>query len=275
MNNDMKKYTEYLFVERTRGFHPKNHDSLIYNEDEASARSILLINHLVHAIIQSNAVLFYIREDGIDMKNITSEKSSLREDCIANQILHFCKYPCIIDDIYTSFPNYIFNPYVELFIRMFNAKLLLSEYRDKDINTIKDFGYSPFTLDVELYRYLFNRNKMTNKELKSIVDRMNDFVNSIRSEANSLPFKKLINNYQRCSTKNYKSLKNYIDKLFERHARLLVIRLDLGYGRGERIWDKIEIAELAKKYQQAKQDREHFFNNMRSNKLFDNLLGYV
>ena len=40
----------------------------------------------------------------------------------------------------------------------------------------------------------------------------------------------LLNN-QLLNTKNYQSMCQYIDNLFSRYARLLVIRLDLGYGK--------------------------------------------
>lgn len=76
------------------------------------------------------------------------------------------------------------------------------------------------------------------------------------------------------SIKNHHSLMAYIDNLFRRHSRLLVLRVDLGYRKDidNSLLSELEIYE---KYWQAKVDREHLFGNMRTNKLFDHMVGYV
>ena len=81
-------------------------------------------------------------------------------------------------------------------------------------------------------------------------------------------------NYHCPTVKNYRSLLNYIDNLFQRHGRLLVLRVDLTYRKDvdNRFLNDIENWE---KCWQAKKDREHLFRNMRSNKLFNHLLGYA
>lgn len=97
------------------------------------------------------------------------------------------------------------------------------------------------------------------------VEVLNDCVGKIRQKAKSKQFQSSLKNYQRSSNKNYKELTEYVDALFERYSRLLVLRVDLGYQKQH---SKTKLAE-------AKQDREHLFRNTRSNKLFDGMVGYV
>lgn len=74
--------------------------------------------------------------------------------------------------------------------------------------------------------------------------------------------------------KNFKSVKNYINDLFdEKKDRLLVVRVDLGYGLNNR--EGVTAQEAFEEYLQAKKDRESLFYNIRSNELFEYLVGYV
>ena len=74
--------------------------------------------------------------------------------------------------------------------------------------------------------------------------------------------------------KNYQSIMDYIYNLFSRYARLLVIRLDLGYGKDVDTPCMTE-NEVYAAYWQAKEDKEHLFNNMRTNQIFDHMVGYI
>src|SRR3546814_8063503 len=56
---------------------------------------------------------------------------------------------------------------------------------------------------------------------------LNRCVDQIRQEVKSKSFLAKLNSYQRSSNKNYKELTEYVDALFERHARLLVLMVDL------------------------------------------------
>ncbi len=83
-----------------------------------------------------------------------------------------------------------------------------------------------------------------------------------------------LNNQQSLITKNYQSMVNYIDNLFSRYARLLVIRIDLAY-RKDVDTHFLNDEEIYQKYLQAKIDREHLFRNMRSNSIFNHMIGYI
>jgi hypothetical protein len=83
-----------------------------------------------------------------------------------------------------------------------------------------------------------------------------------------------LKNQQSLITKNYQSMINYIDNLFTRYGRLLVIRIDLAYRKDVdvRFMNTNEVYEA---YWQAKTDREHLFRNTRTNQIFDDMVGYV
>jgi hypothetical protein len=73
--------------------------------------------------------------------------------------------------------------------------------------------------------------------------------------------------------KNSKQLKHYFHQLFNRYARLCVVRLDLMYE--EKLRDHVTFDQVKADYQRAKVDREHLYRNMRHNHLFRHLVGFV
>ena len=75
-------------------------------------------------------------------------------------------------------------------------------------------------------------------------------------------------------TKNYQSMNDYIDNLFSRYARLLVLRVDLDYKKNKDI-SFMNTNEVYEAYWQAKVDREHLFKNTRTNQIFDDMVGYI
>jgi len=103
------------------------------------------------------------------------------------------------------------------------------------------------------------------EDIDGLVQKLNSCVDSIRQEARSKSFLGKLKNYQRSSNKNYKELTSYVDALFERYSRLLVVRVDLSYQKQHAQTTQAE----------AKGDREHLLQNTRSNKLFDDMVGYI
>jgi hypothetical protein len=102
-------------------------------------------------------------------------------------------------------------------------------------------------------------------DARKLMAHLNGCVDQIRQEVKSKRFQAKLNSYQRSSNKNYKELTEYVDALFERHSRLLVLRVDLSYSK-----------ENSKTTQtEAKRDRERLFENARSNKLFGEMVGYI
>lgn len=112
---------------------------------------------------------------------------------------------------------------------------------------------------------LVRKMRSDRDEVEHYVQQLNSCVEGIRQEARSKSFARKLKNYQRSSNKNHKELTGYVDALFERHSRLLVLRVDLGYQKQHCRTTQAE----------AKRDREHLLRNKRSNKLFDDMVGYI
>lgn len=139
----------------------------------------------------------------------------------------------------------------------FNALYKFEPYIEMAVNHITESG---------LYQIpLSRRVEMPVSDARKLMAHLNECVDKIRQEVKSEKFLSKLNSYQRSSNKNYKELTGYADALFERYSRLLVLRVDLSYSK-----------ENSKTTQvQAKRDRERLFENARSNKLFDYMVGYI
>ena len=134
---------------------------------------------------------------------------------------------------------YTFEPYIALMVKQIEA----------------------FGLTYNLLRSVHRESE----ENEGLVQKLNSCVDSIRLEARSKAFQGKLKNYQRSSNKNYKELTSYVDALFDHYSRLLVVRVDLSYQKRHAKTTQAE----------AQQDREHLFRNTRSNKLFENMVGYI
>ncbi|QIK80565.1 inovirus Gp2 family protein [Lysobacter sp. HDW10] len=64
------------------------------------------------------------------------------------------------------------------------------------------------------------------------VEWMNKWILDLRRAAKSTKYLDTMRNERRTAQKNFTSLRKYVNGLFERYSRLLVIRLDLGYEQG-------------------------------------------
>ena len=199
------------------------------------------LDQIVEEIIHSNENIFYTYRG-----SQYTRKDQLR-----------CKYPAmfnfikndIMQEMNLSLPIDKINPYVELFV--INRARLLNEGADIN-NFINGYVY----------------------DVLKTLGSLNAFIDSIQREARSKEFKEAVNQYYRQPNANYNNLMGDINKQFDGHSRLLVIRLDLEY-RQDCDNQYLTHNELYDKYDQAVDDREHLFRNMRSNNLFDHMLGYA
>lgn len=128
----------------------------------------------------------------------------------------------------------------------------------------------------------------------------NDFVKFLRSQSDAQDVRKKLADWRRNANKNLGRIRQYVDLLFERHARLEVLRVDLLYREacvddqsapkaGERLsaasqqcqahmldGKKIVRENLARiDVRTAKEDMAHFLRNMRNNTIFDAMVGYI
>lgn len=118
-----------------------------------------------------------------------------------------------------------------------------------------------------------NRFLTTEAATNKLNDSM-EFISQFRNESWCDQLRANINTYRTAWMKNYNSTNHYIDELFEQNARLLVIRIDFGYGKTTNPYSMTEDG-IYNEYLQARLDIDHFFNNTRSNSLFDHMVGYV
>lgn len=139
----------------------------------------------------------------------------------------------------------------------FNALYKLEPYIEMVVSRFKEFGVHhvlPWSsLDAHVDDAVLRMNHL------------NGFVEALRQEVISTKFQSKLNSYHRSSNKNYKTLMKYVEALFERYSRLLVLRVDLSYSKED---SNVTLAE-------AKRDRERLFQNSRSNNLFDAMVGYI
>ena len=99
---------------------------------------------------------------------------------------------------------------------------------------------------------------------KAYVESWLSVIGIIRDSVNGTKFKIAVNEYQRSSRKNHKSVLDYIDSLFSSYAKILVIRIDLSYKTG-----------INANFLRVRKDRERLFLNAKSNKIFTNMIGFV
>ena len=98
---------------------------------------------------------------------------------------------------------------------------------------------------------------------------LNRWVDDYRHDVCQSAFKEALRAYQRPALENYRSLADYINGLFERHARLLVLRVDLSYTEAQYRRDGRDYAEV-------RTHREALLRYLRRDPLFGPVLvGYA
>ncbi|MCD2451097.1 inovirus Gp2 family protein [Methylicorpusculum oleiharenae] len=161
-----------------------------------------------------------------------------------------------MEQVARYYPLYTFNPYLNIFAKHADTAGLIEKVRRHEALNIQSGVYN------------------TDQTYNNFVDMatgIDDFMYQVRQEMGSRGFKTLIYNANHASWNAYERLLAYIDALFNRYARLLVLRVDLGYQ-----WDTVWIEQdWNTRYFEAKQDLKRFLDNMDSNKLFENVVGYA
>lgn len=117
----------------------------------------------------------------------------------------------------------------------------------------------------DFYCRIYN-GAIINSDATNTAMMLNHLVTEYRDEVNKSAFRQDLRKYQRNSIKNLKGVTNYIQHLFNNHARLLVLRLDLS-------WAKMHSGCITPEI--AKQQRQQLLRNMKRKRLFKNVLGMV
>lgn len=97
----------------------------------------------------------------------------------------------------------------------------------------------------------------------------NQLINEIFVIASQRAFKRKLYRRKEAIKRGYASGRSYLDALYERYARLLVLRVDFGFRTGDpRLPHIVELLE-------AQNYLVRFLNNKRGKKLYANLTGYL
>ncbi|WP_195377829.1 YagK/YfjJ domain-containing protein [Klebsiella michiganensis] len=99
-------------------------------------------------------------------------------------------------------------------------------------------------------------------------DAINSLLKRFREEAQSVAHKRQLRNFQRAASKNLAGALSYVDNLFEHHARLLVVRVDLSWQK-DMVRNKTISADLVRLH------RRRLFKRVQSLPLFKHCLGYI
>lgn len=98
------------------------------------------------------------------------------------------------------------------------------------------FKVNPYvSVFYECYRSMKPSNpyKVEKLGLSECFRGLNRFVDAVRERISSGAFKREMSAHMRAANKNYSGLLGYIDALFARYSRLLVLRIDFSYGKGK------------------------------------------
>jgi hypothetical protein len=180
------------------------------------------VTELTQKIIKSNDKLFIVKTNKyqkhkfIETKNKDGLANLLKGSGFSETTIHF--------------PHHKFNPYFELFISKFND----SEYQYL----------------IHILKRIYGDN---DKQLIRDVDILNGCIDRIREEGRSKSFNDKVASHQRSINKTSSGTDTYIKELFDLYPRLLAIRLDLTYAKGD-FWpftkknDKDKDGEILLKY---------------------------
>ncbi len=123
-----------------------------------------------------------------------------------------------------------------------------------------DQNLTDFCRDPDNY-YLFSNCKISYNEMRVMI---NGFFRDLYEKLRDPKTKRKILDRERAVQKNFKACIRQIQKIYARYARLVVLRIDFGYKKGQ----NVNIEDLVK-------DIKHIHGNKRHNKLFDHLVGYI
>ena len=234
---------------------------------EVMVNYIADVNSLLPRLLKSEEMIGYHLNDntrlfrGVAYDFLKFLKSIIKYESI--------NYDAVCSEIKSYKRIYEFNPYIDLFFSAFNAL-------SSKTSNFYGYGINEDCFDPNLSEKFNNINQQNVHN--EFIDEVNGFINELRIKALSLEFKNAVYQYRFASQKNVRSLWRYIERLLKQYPKLLVSRIDLSYqienSRKPTAFYMKTRDEVFSAYQQAKKDRQRLFNNMRTNHLFDAVVGY-
>lgn len=155
----------------------------------------------------------------------------------------------------------VFCRYIRYWCLHFKANLVYGPYIDLFFKAIEDTDYPCEQLPFDP-AYTFVNSK-------TLAEYCNDLAAVIIDQSQSKEFKKRLHNQNLNGYRSFSSLIKYIDRLFEKHSRLLFIRIDLSLQHIEIPEDESALHQLLQYFEQ--------FRKIMSRKagVFEGLDGYV
>ena len=215
-------------------------DSLIIDQDFDRFRTMHQCCNLAKDLLEKRCeVIFNVHQVSVSQFRIELNRAGSR-------LLHQIRFLHRIDSLSFKIPN----PYLRLFLKHFH---LVEGVAVK------------------------HRTAMYDIEEKTVFLEIIKALDYFLSEGCSKAFKEQVKNHQKTYRDNRKSLKDYVDALFEANARLLVIRLDLGYSKSETYRQKTLLFSPGKKGFSVSDVIEHRVNFMKmvDRKFGQYLKGYI
>ena len=239
-NEDLSSSDIYKYIETSSSiYNTKSNDEIISVYNDECYQVLERLEEFVAYVITSNDE--YPNPDdeaplnGKCMKNTTKSKI-----CI-----FFNRINSFITTIYKHDAYYIYSENIRLF--------------QEACNSLK--------LHPQCFTNPLDYNTSTKKYAYEI---FNDLIKLIRCKSKTVEFSKRVTDRANYANRMFKKLKDYVDALFAKHSRLIVIRLDLSYHVSNDIQPK-QLVTL----QQAKNDLAHLLKNTRHNALFEHVVGYI
>lgn len=194
----------------------------VLTEEDVLLEKLKEIEPVVRLVVQSSEELFSVANN--KRGNITLQATHL-----GKRLLKALKNGS--GEFHCYFPLYELNPYVALLFECadrFDSILVLS-----------------------------STTKLAPSEIEGEVVILNNLVDLLRVEGARHGFKAIIKKFVRAENKRAKSLDQYIDALFEKHSRMVVIRVDLSYRSGfflDRTNLNADLAQVTAHWTKLRQD---------------------
>ncbi len=204
---------------------------------------------------------------------------SLRElvSLLMGNIKHLSKRLTHKLDLYKGIPLSPNNPRLQLTSTSSKGELFLETL--KFINCIQSMKISQIQRlhpTVVLLVSLVNKYRLsdilTDKDKYWMVDTpehlqwLNEAFREFQSTLKSPDYKKQVRHFEQGAQKNYRRAQQYIDSLYQRYSKLLVVRVDLSYKSG--ISHKVRAHHL-------RQHRQTLYKAINRNRLFSCCVGYI
>tara|TARA_R110001583_G_scaffold194969_1_gene368024 strand:- start:17483 stop:18685 length:1203 start_codon:yes stop_codon:yes gene_type:complete len=134
---------------------------------------------------------------------------------------------------------------------------------------LEDIDVSKENISTALLKNLSNinvdRGSHKAQRISKLISALNTFIRKIRALGKETGINRKIATRKHNCLRNYNSITSFINKLFDNHSRLLVLRVDIGYSK-DQVTPSLEDVQC---------DFKRFTNNIRTRRRFQDLVGYV